>query len=322
MRKSDIRNIIKEEVVKYLKGQLNEAFADPVLARLNKLGGLDRRWRGTFWDAAAKTYDLAWDKLPKGTVRHMGPDSPIALKDGMMTFWIVKREKPNIFRTGYASSMVRPGVLAVTLGGKIQYFNRGDGIGAKGKDKEPVGKAERGQLMVKKLKQLADEVYTFNLGDFRGGTTALKAKRAELKLGKDTFQNAKQWKQANLARYKQILDARVGSRDQVDAMVAKIVKIANEAIQTGMEVTKMGKYDRLMTTVSGNEVPIENVTDAMGRTLRFYAEFIRSENRAEADKKAGYEDSYNAQQAREIAGTIKKIMMAFDRGDANNMNRY
>ena len=323
MKKSDIRKIIKEEVVELIKEQyLTEAFADPLLAKMNKLGGLDRRWRGTFWDAAAKTYDLAWDKLPKGTLQKMTPLNPLALKDGMMTFWVVKTQKPNIFRTGYASSTVYPGVLAVTLSGKIQYFNRGEGIGAKGKDKEPVGKAERGQLMVKKLKELADETYTFNLGDFRGGTTALKAKRAELKLGKDTFQNARAWKQANLARYKDILDARVGSRDQVDAMVAKIVKIANEAIKTGMEITKMGPYDRLMTTVSGNEVPIENVTDAMGRTLRFYAEFIRAENRAEADKKAGYEGSYNAQQAKEIAGTIKKIMMAFDRGDANNLNRY
>ena len=323
MKKSDIRRIIKEEVIQLIKEQyLTEAFGDPKLAMINKLGGLDRRWRGTFWDAAAKTYDLAWDKLPKGTLQKKSVTDPSILKDGMMTFWVVKTEKPNIFRTGYASYNVRPGVLAVTLGGKIQYFNRGEGIGAKGRDKEPVGKAERGQLMVKKLKQLADETYTFNLGDFRGGTSALKAKRAELKLGKDTFQNAKQWKQANLARYKQILDSRVGSRDQVDAMVAKIVKMANKAIETGMEITKMGKYDRLMTTVSGNEVPIENVTDAMGRTLRFYAEFIRSENRAEADKKAGYEDSYNAQQAKEIAGTIKKIMMAFDRGDANNMNRY
>ena len=324
MKKSDIRKIIKEEVIHLIKEQyLTEAFADPKLAMINKLGGLDRRWRGTFWDAAAKTYDLAWDKLPKGTLQKMTPLNPLALKDGMMTFWVVKTPKPNIFRTGYASSTVQPGVLAVTLGGKIQYFNRGGQISPKGsRSQAPVGKAERGQLMVKKLKELADETYTFNLGDFRGGTTALKAKRAELKLGKDTFQNAKQWKQANLARYKQILDARVGSRDQVDAMVAKIVKMANKAIETGMEITKMGKYDRLMTTVSGNEVPIENVTDAMGRTLRFYAEFIRSENRAEADKKAGYGDSYNAQQAREIAGTIKKIMMAFDRGDANNMNRY
>jgi hypothetical protein len=322
MKKSDIRRIIKEEVIQLIKEQyLTEAFADPLLAKINKLGGLDRRWRGTFWDAAAKTYDLAWDKLPKGTLQKMTPLNPLALKDGMMTFWVVKTQKPNIFRTGYASSTVYPGVLAVTLGGKIQYFNRGEGIGPKGRDKEPVGKAERGQLMVKKLKQLADEVYTFNLGNFRGGTTALKAKRAELKLGKDTFQNAKAWKQANLARYKDILDAKVGSRDQVDAMVAKIVKMANEAVKTGMEVTKMNKYDRLVTTVSGNEVPIETVTSAMTRALMLYGEFVRYSNAAEREK-GSYGEEYNDKMAKDYAGTIKKIMMAFDRGDANNMNRY
>jgi hypothetical protein len=322
MKKSDIRRIIKEEVIQLIKEQyLTEAFADPLLAKINKLGGLDRRWRGTFWDAAAKTYDLAWDKLPKGTLQKMTPLNPLALKDGMMTFWVVKTQKPNIFRTGYASSTVYPGVLAVTLGGKIQYFNRGEGIGAKGRDKEPVGKAERGQLMVKKLKQLADEVYTFNLGNFRGGTTALKAKRAELKLGKDTFQNAKAWKQANLARYKDILDAKVGSRDQVDAMVAKIVKMANEAVKTGMEVTKMNKYDRLVTTVSGNEVPIETVTSAMTRALMLYGEFVRYSNAAEREK-GSYGEEYNDKMAKDYAGTIKKIMMAFDRGDGNNMNRY
>ena len=324
MKKSDIRRIVREEVIKLIKEQyLTEAFADPVLAKLNKLGGLDRRWRGTFWDAAAKTYDLAWDKLPKGTLQKKSVTDPSILKPGIMTFFVVKTEKPNIFRTGYASYNVRPGVLAVTLGGKIQYFNRGEGIGTKGsRDQEPVGKAERGQLQVKKIQQLADEAYTFNLGDFRGGTTALKAKRAELKLGKDTFTNAKAWKQANLARYKEILDARVGSRDQVDAMVAKIVKIANEAIQTGMETTKMGKYDRLVTTVAGNEVPMQNVTDAMSRIMMLYANYIRSENRAEADEKAGYGGSYNAQEAKNIAGTIKKIMIAFEKGDANNMNRF
>ena len=324
MKKSDIRRIIKEEVIQLIKEQyLTEAFADPKLAMINKLGGLDRRWRGSFWDSAAKTYDLAWDKLPKGTLQKASVTDKSILKPGMMTFWVVKTEKPNIFRTGYASYNVRPGVLAVTLGGKIQYFNRGEGIGTKGsRDQEPVGKAERGQLQVKKIAQLADEAYTFSLGDFRGGTTALKAKRAELKLGKDTFKNARAWKQANLARYKDILDARVGSRDQVDAMVAKIVKIANEAVKTGMEVTKMGPYDRLMTTVSGKEVPLENVTNAMGRALGHYAQYIRSANQAEKEKDSSFGTDYYSKQAKDTAGTIKKILMAFERGDGNNMNRY
>ena len=326
MKKSDIRKIIKEEVIQLIKEQyLTEAFADPKLAMINKLGGLDRGWRRTFWDAAAKTYDLAWDKLPKGTLQKKSTTDPSILKPGMMTFWIVKTQKDNPYRTGYASYTVYPGVLAVTLGGKIQYYSR-DGIGGKDASSKytggVVGKGERGQLMVKKLKELADETYTFSLGDFRGGTTALKAKRAELKLGKDTFKDARAWKQANLKRYKDILDARVGSRDQVDAMVAKIVKMANEAVKTGMEITKMGPYDRLMTTVSGNEVPLENVTNAMGRALGHYAQYIRSANQAEKEKKQGYGSDYYSKQAKDTAGTIKKIMMAFEKGDGNNMNRY
>ena len=323
MKKSDIRRIIKEEVIQLIKEQyLTEAFADPLLAKMNKLGGLDRRWRGTFWDAAAKTYDLAWDKLPKGTLQKKSPASPEILKDGMMTFWVVKTQKPNIFRTGYASSTVYPGVLAVTLSGKIQYFNRGEGIGAKGsRATEPVGKAERGQLMVKKLKQLADEVYTFNLGDFRGGTTALKAKRAELKLGKDKFTDHRAWKRANLDRYKDILNARVGTRDQVDKMVGEIVKIANEAVATGMEVLKIGQYDKIMTTVAGNEVEMDAVTSAMSRALRSYAEYIRYANAAEKDKKRDWGGDYNDRAAKETAGYIKKIHNAFKQG-SQDIGRY
>jgi hypothetical protein len=104
-------------------------------------------------------------------------------------------------------------------------------------------------------------------------------------------------------------------------MVGKIVKMANEAIKTGMEITKMGKYDRLMTTVSGKEVPIQNVTDAMSRVMMLYAQYIRYSNAAEREK-GSYGEEYNDKQAKDYAGTIKKIMMAFEKGDGNNMNRY
>jgi len=291
---------------------------------INKLGGLDRRWRGTFWDAAAKTYDLAWDKLPKGTLQKKSVTDPSLSKPGIMAFWVVKTEKPNPYQTGFMTSYrIRPGVLAVTLGGKIQYFNRGGSIGAKGsRDQEVVGQGERGQLMVKKLKELADEIYIFNLGEFRGGTTALKAKRAKLKLGKDTFTDHKAWKRANLDRYKDILNARVGSRDQVDKMVADIVKIANEAVKTGMEITKMDKYDRMMTTVSGNEVELEVVANAMTRTLRLYAQYIKYANDAEKEKEQGYGGDYYDKAFKQTAGDIKRLHVAFKQGNASNINRY
>jgi hypothetical protein len=150
----------------------------------------------------------------------------------------------------------------------------------------------------------------------------LKAKRADLKLGKDTFTDHRKWKQANLSRYKQILDARVGSRDQVDTMVGKIVKIANEAVATGMETVKMGKYDRMMTTINGNEVEMEAVTNAMGRALSQYAEYIRYMNRAEKSKKAYGGGEYEDKAAKDIAGKLKKIMLGFQKGDQREFSRY
>ena len=323
MKKSDIRQIIKEEVINLIREQyLTEAFADPKLAMINKLGGLDAGWKRTFWDAAAKDYDLAWDKLPKGTLQKKPPTSPEILKPGMMTFWVVKTRKDNPYRVGYSSYTIYPGVLAVTLGGKIQYYSSGGGIESKGgyKQGSNVGKGQRGQLMVKKLKELADETYTFDLGQFRGGTTQLKAKRADLKLGKDTFKDHRAWKRANMQRYKDILDARVGSRDQVDAMVAKIVKIANEAVKTGMEVVKMNNYDRIVTNINGTEVELEYVTGAMSRALSKYAEYIRYANRAE---KAGDRfGQYDDKAAKDVAGYIKKMLKAFESGNANQISRF
>jgi hypothetical protein len=143
-----------------------------------------------------------------------------------------------------------------------------------------------------------------------------------LKLGKDTFTDHKAWKRANLDRYKDILNARVGSRDQVDKMVADIVKIANEAVKTGMEITKMDKYDRMMTTVSGNEVELEVVANAMTRTLRLYAQYIKYANDAEKEKEQGYGGDYYDKAFKQTAGDIKRLHVAFKQGNASNINRY
>ena len=64
MKRSDLRKIIREEYVKIL----SEAFGDPIAQKLQKLGGLDSGYQ-RFWRAAANTYDIAWDKLPKGSFR-------------------------------------------------------------------------------------------------------------------------------------------------------------------------------------------------------------------------------------------------------------
>ena len=243
MKLSKLKQIIREEYYNVN----TEAFADPEIRKLAKMIVIDKgRWTN-FFRSFAKTHDIAWDKLPAGTLNKTNNLNDPLVKNGL-AFWVVDQEKPNPYsndRFWDSSRTLRPGVLAVTLNGKIQYMDRG-GVGAKGSGRgrsdasAAIGSAGRGMLMLKKIKEMADSLLTMDFESFRGGTTAMKAKRAELKLGKDTFTDHRAWKRANMERYKQILDARVGTRDQVDGMVAKIVKIANEAVATGMETVKMG----------------------------------------------------------------------------------
>ena len=321
MKISKLKQIIREEY----HNVISEAFADPEIQKLSKMGGINpSRWTN-FFKSFANTHNIAWDKLPKGTLNKTTNMNDPFIKDGL-AFWVVDNDKENPYGGNrYFDRTLRKGVMAVTLQGKVQYYNRssaggGTGVGPKGMRKQgsAVGAGVRGTLQLKKLKELADSVYVMDFESFRGGTKALKAQRADLKLGKDKFKNARAWKQANLARYKSIIDARVGSRDQVDAMVAKIVKIANEAIQSGTELTKVGRYGDLVTTLNDKEVRIESVTNAMTRVLRMYAEYIRYENEEERSQ-GDYGAEYNRNRKRDVAGKIKKALNALEAGDERNI---
>ncbi len=319
MKRSRLRQIVREEYLNVL----TEAFADPEIRKLAKMRGIDKgRWTN-FFRSFAKTHDIAWDKLPAGTLNKSTNLNDPLTKDGL-AFWIIENEKPNPYRNDRfwdSSYSLRPGVLAVTLNGKIQYMS-GGGVYSGGKSAgDAIGQAGRGMLQVKKLKEMADHVLVMDFESFRGGTTAMKAQRADLKLGKDSFSDHRAWRRANAERYKSILDARVGSRDTVDRMVGEIVQIANEAIKTGMEVVKVDKYDHLMTTVKGKEVTIEAVTNAMTQTLRYYAQYIRYDNQAQKDKESEWAGDYNDKSAKDTAGRIKQIHTAFKKGDGNAL-RY
>ena len=314
MKLSRIKEIIREEYYNVM----NEGFADPEIRKLARLGGLEAGKWTNFFRSFAKTHDIAWDKLPKGTLIKTAQMDDPRIKDGL-AFWVIEDDKKNPYGGDrYFDQIIRKGVMAVTLQGRPQYYSA-QGMGAKGgyKQGQAAGRGVRGTLQLKKLKELADYIYVMDFESFRGGTKALKADRAELQLGKDTFKDARAWKDANLKRYKSIIDARVGSRDQVDRMTAEVVKIANEAITTGMEVTKVGKYGDLVTTINGNEVNINSVTNAMSRVLRTYAEYIRFENDEERDT---YSKGYYKGRKEDAAGQINKALKAFKSGNARQID--
>ena len=196
MKKSDLRRIIKEELVNVLEeARLDEGFADPEIRKLARLGGIEAgRWTN-FFKSFANTHDIAWDQLPKGTLNKTTNMNDPLIKNGL-AFFVIENDKQNPYGGNrYFDQTLRAGVMAATLNGKVLYYygNRGRGttIGPGGgyKAGQAVGAGVRGTLQLKKLKELADYVYVMDFETFRGGTKALKAKRAELKLGKDKFKD-------------------------------------------------------------------------------------------------------------------------------------
>ena len=315
MKISDLKQIIQEEYKKIV----SEAFADPNIRKISKMGGIKGNKYNNWFTKFANTHDIAWDKLPTGTLTKTTNMNDPMIKKGL-AFWVNTSRKQNPYAQQSWDSTLPEGVMAVTLSGKVQYDGR-EGVGAKGVSKygDASGHGKRGTLQLKKLKEIADEVYVMDMEMFRGGTKALKGKRADLKLGKDKFKDSRAWRTANLNRYKDILNARVGTRDNVDSMVAKIVKLANVAVEEGMAVIKVGRYDELTTTVGGNEVAMKDVTSAMSRALRSYGEYIRQENAGAKEKESGY-GSYNQDASKETAGYIKKMLKAFETG--KGIDRY
>ena len=315
MKLSRLKQIIKEEYYNVI----SEAFADPNIRKISKMGGIKGNKYNNWFKKFANTHNIAWDKLPTGTLNKTTNMNDPMIKKGL-AFWVNTSRKQNPYAQQSWDTTLPEGVMAVTLSGKVQYEGR-EGIGAKGVSKygDASGHGKRGTLQLKKLKEIADEVYVMDMDMFRGGTKELKAKRAELTLGKDKFKDSTAWRRANLKRYKDIMNARVGTRDNVDSMVAKIVKLANKAVEEGMAVIKVGRYDELTTTVNGNEVAMKDVTSTMSRALRSYGEYIRQDNAAEREKAQGY-GSYNLDASKETAGYIKEMLRAFETG--KGINRY
>ena len=325
MKKSDLKSIIKEELINVLEEiRLAEAFADPNIRKVSKLGGIDTNKYTNFFRSFARTHDIAWDKLPTGTLNKTSNTNDPMIKTGL-AFWVNNTEKQNPYgNNSYWDSTIPQGVMAVTLAGKVQYYNagsrQGGGVGSKGSARSTgtaIGAGKRGTLQLKKLKEIADEIYVMDFESFRGGTKALKGKRAELKLGKDTFKDAMAWKRANLSRYKDIMQARVGGRDQVDAMVAKIVKEANEIVAAAMVIPKMGRYDKLLATVNDKEVELENVTRAMTKALAYYGSYIQLANEFDRDQEEEtprYQSDHSKNRRNEKAGEIKAILTKFKTG--------
>ena len=338
MKKSDITRIIKEEIVAILRNNLNEDFADPIAREIHKKLGARSSDQQKLFNAIAKKYDIAWDKVPAGSFQDITGDSTFA-KTGLVFYMSDRRQKVG---DGWNQS-IDPGLLAVTLDGKTLYYgpssNRGYGAapadafrGNKQRYKTaysqgvtavktsgtgvPLGQGVRGTLQLKKLIDLADKMYRFDLESYRGGTTAMKAQRVELKAGTKIYHDAKAYRQANIDRYNTILSTRVTSKDSVDALVKDGMQIINDAIMKSMELIRMSKFGEPLAVVNDKDIKMSDLAYMMNKIFQAYEQYIYAmNNAAEAVKRYGDNaDNYENRRMREMALSIKKIVTSLKAG--------
>lgn len=338
MKKSDIKRIIKEEIVKVLRGQINEDFADPIAREIHKNIGTTPSEQKKIFNAIARKYDIAWDKVPAGSFQDITGDSRLA-KTGLVFYMSERRAKVG---SGYDQT-INPGLLAVTLDGKTLYYGsapysrygqpadafRGDkqryktsavqGVTTdKGRStSSPLGQGIRGTLQLKKLVDLADKMYRFDLESYRGGTTAMKAKRAEMKVGTEMFTDPKRYKAANLDRYKSILATRVAGKDALDSLVKEGMQIINDAIVEGMSVVRTDRYGYPVASVNGKDIKISDLSYVMNKLFQRYEQYVSAVNMAE-EEKARYGstavDGYRASSIRGYALEVKQIVNSLKAG--------
>lgn len=339
MKRSDIKRIIKEEIVAALRGQINEDFADPIAREIHKNIGTTPSEQKKLFNAIARKYDIAWDKVPAGSFQDITGDARLA-KTGLVFYMSERREKVG----GGYDQTINPGLLAVTLDGKTLYYGgsphyrygqpadafRGDkqryktsavqGVTTdKGRSAaSPLGQGIRGTMQLKKLVELADKMYRFDLESFRGGTTAMKAKRAEMKVGTEMFTDPKRYKNANLDRYKKILATRVAGKDALDSIVKEGMQIINDAIIEGMSVVRTDQWGYPVASVNGKDIKISDLSYVMNQLFRRYEQYVSAVNQAEEEKKRygekGAIDSYRASTIRGYALEVKQIVNSLKAG--------
>jgi hypothetical protein len=300
MMKTEIKSMIKEELVRVLSEKLLvEKFESKKLAKLAARPDFKRE--KSFFNALAKTYDLALDLVPDAAVGSR-PDGG----NRVINLFFVNKSKLNPFKGASWDGTIYPGLIGATIGKKHAYiarsrWNREDGarIGTTTKGSDRMGSQTAGVHNFKRYSEVADEVIA----------------------GK------------NRDRYEQMLRDRLAQSspgDQIIKMVDAVTKMYTASI---MKQVKMLKQKKVATGWNDSATLIGRAKRDIMQDFEYY---LRAENDAirgkksdkemvkklaKGDKKAWSEEAYYQKQmikyARQIQQNFKKLKADLKKLDAS-----
>ena len=325
-----LRNLIREEVKKSLaaKAPINEAFASPILRRLLA----QKTYRSTIAPAFQKMAQIALDKVTDDAITKMDPNSAYKelKKSGrkVVVFYVSEKGTTNTYAKDTYYQKIAPGtVLGLASGDNkffdVNYINYGDDKGKQtmsaGKSGDSIGIGKSGSgygstglYNVKRVAEVADTAYVIDLEKLKDkglDTAGLAAARAIAKRGAVAFKSDAQFKQENLARYKEALQGRAAKGD-VDKMVLEAIQQVTKQISAAVAGKSLSQYGDVLVGKSpkGRDVTASDASNALNRLLQDFARY--SGHRIELEKNAAnvepaYRSSYADAKVKELALDIK-----------------
>jgi hypothetical protein len=308
---------IKESLV-------NEAFKSSKLRNL-----LTMTDSMTYGDKADAALPKAFYQLTKMKLDQIGDEDLIDMTPkeaykayandrDTVVFYIVDNDKANPFGTG----QVAPGVLALTRGKDflgVQYestgyrrkkntktLKGGDDRMAVGGNKAYKGYDATGIASIKRAADLADRAVAFSLVNTAKSSKEDIAMRVDQKSGATAFMNDKDFKDANKARYKEIL-ATKASKLPLDKMVNDAIDDLSSQIKNGLAKGEKGRYGDILIgrTSKDREVKMRDASNHMSSILDDYSRYVDYTKQAEEAKAEKYSSSYYEKEVKNYAKEIK-----------------
>jgi hypothetical protein len=314
----------KNMVQRISESVVNEAFKSSKLRNL-----LTMTDSMTYGDKADAELPKAFYQLTKMKLDQIGDEDLIDMTPkeaykayandrDTVVFYIVDNDKHNPFGTG----QVAPGVLALTRGKDflgVQYestgyrrkkntktLKGGDDRMAVGGNKAYKGYDATGIASIKRAADLADRAVAFSLVNTAKSSKEDIAMRVDQKSGATAFMNDKDFKDANKARYKEIL-ATKASKLPLDKMVNDAIDDLSSQIKNGLAKGEKGRYGDILIgrTSKDREVKMRDASNHMSSILDDYSRYVDYTKQAEEAKAEKYSSSYYEKEVKNYAKEIK-----------------
>jgi len=305
---------------------VTEAFQSSKLRNLLTMRGAD----GNSIKSLAKAFygltKYKLDELPDAALRDVDPQTAYKSyqKDNeFAVFYIADNEKENPYGDSDWESKIQPGIIGITRGKEFlgathdsrkmpATLSNAASDNAVGGDKRYSGYGATGIYNVKRAAELADRAIVVWLNNDVFKSNDQVQQRADAKSGAIAFKSDKEFKDANLYRYRQIL-ATKASKLPLDKMVEQAINDLSAQIKDGVTKGEFTRYGDILIgkNKKGNDVRMRDASNHMSNILDAYSKYVSYTQEAKEEKDNGYSSGFYEKEAKtyakRVADDIKKI---------------